>query len=420
MTTIKEITAAAAELSKYDFGHPTDAIFRIEKCAREAYGQPKLETALSDALNQVALDSVTSVAARQFACKMLWIIGPAHATPVFEMLLASPDIHLVEAACYAIGSAPGADSVLVKALGPAQGGAQVAIVNLLGSRRVAAAVAPLAKVAATGGDANAEAAIASLGKIGTREAVAALKQLKAASARRRFAVSAALLEASQVLRAHGESAAALQATEHLSSQDKAVVRGAEDLRRSCAKDAMEGFVPLYNGRNLDEWEIDTPGLWQVRNGVIIGRSPGLKYSDYLRTKKSYENFVLRAKIRMIDGDGNSGIQFRSKPAAIPHELERYQADAGEQYWGTLYDESRRKTLAGPDDAFRERFDPTIWHRYVVSAKGNHIRLELDGVETVNYEEPDASVARRGILALQIHAWPHPVEVWFRDLMIQVL
>jgi len=112
---------------------------------------------------------------------------------------------------------------------------------------------------------------------------------------------------------------------------------------------------------------------------------------------------------------------RTATLSFPTPLEGYQADAGEQYWGSLYDESRRrKTLAGPDDAFRDRLDTTIWHTYVISAKGSHIRLEMDGIETVNYEEPDPQIPRDGIIGLQLHAWPKPVEVWFRDLMIQVL
>jgi hypothetical protein len=317
------ISDAIAALSKYDFGRSTDALFLVEKCLRE----PKLAGELAQALHRVATDPAFSFAARQFACKTLWILGPSHATAAFEMLLASPDVHLVEAACYAIGCAPSpeADALLEKARDRARGDALLAISSLIASRQIAETT------------------------------------------------------------------------------------------------AVDGYAPLFNGRNLDEWEIDTPGIWQLRKGVIIGRSPGLKYNDFLRTKKSYENFVLRAKIRMIDGDGNSGIQFRSKPAAVPHEVSGYQADAGEAYWGALYDESRRnKTLAGPDDAFRDRFDPTIWHSYVISAKGSHIRLELDGVETVNYEEHEAGIPRGGFIALQVHAWPHPVEVWFRDLMIQVL
>lgn len=181
------------------------------------------------------------------------------------------------------------------------------------------------------------------------------------------------------------------------------------------------FRPLFNGKNFDDFIVDTPSLWSVRDGVIIGKSPGLKYNEFLRTKKLYSDFVLRATFRLIDGKGNSGIQFRSKPVPDSHEVYGYQADAGQRYWGALYDESRRKKiLAGPGDDFLNKLDPTAWHKYVISAKGNHIKLELDGVTTVDYTETEPGIEQTGFLALQVHSDKQPVEVQFKDLSIQVL
>ena len=53
---------------------------------------------------------------------------------------------------------------------------------------------------------------------------------------------------------------------------------------------------------------------------------------------------------MIDGKGNSGVQFRS--VRVPgHEMSGYQADIGDGYWGSLYDESsRNKTLVAAVEA----------------------------------------------------------------------
>src|ERR1700752_1979115 len=47
----------------------------------------------------------------------------------------------------------------------------------------------------------------------------------------------------------------------------------------------QDFMPLFNGKDLNEWIVDTPDLWRVENGVIIGKSPGLKYNDFLRTRR---------------------------------------------------------------------------------------------------------------------------------------
>src|SRR5881296_1946335 len=90
--------------------------------------------------------------------------------------------------------------------------------------------------------------------------------------------------------------------------------------------AEEGFTPLFNGRNLDGWEIDTAGIWQVRDGMVVGKTPGLKYNDFLRTKKHYSDFILKLSFRLVNGVGNSGVQFRSKPVPDSHEVSGYQAD----------------------------------------------------------------------------------------------
>ena len=183
--------------------------------------------------------------------------------------------------------------------------------------------------------------------------------------------------------------------------------------------AEEGFVPLFNGKDLEGWEVDTPDLWQVRDGMIVGKSQGLKYNDFLRTKKHYGDFVLKLEFRLVDGKGNSGVQFRSKPVPGSHEVEGYQADVGMHWWGSLYDESRRrKALAGPPKEFVEALDKGGWHDYVITAKGDHIRLELDGTTTVDYHEPDPNIERTGFIALQVHSSKFPIEVQFKDIQIR--
>lgn len=188
-----------------------------------------------------------------------------------------------------------------------------------------------------------------------------------------------------------------------------------------ALSAADGFEPLFNGRNLDDWIVDTPGLWSVENGEIVGRSPALKYNDFLRTRKHYRNFILKASFRMTDatGNANSGIQFRSKPMPDSHEVIGYQADMGQQYWGCLYDESRRKkVLAGPGPEALSRLRKNDWNEYVITAKGNRITLELNGVKTVEWVETEP-VEDSGFIALQLHSGP-AFEMRFRNLQIRRL
>lgn len=186
--------------------------------------------------------------------------------------------------------------------------------------------------------------------------------------------------------------------------------------------AAPAFRPLFNGRNLDDFIVDTPGLWRVeRGGTIVGVSPGLKYNDFLRTRRAYSDFILKAAFRMVDstGKGNSGIQFRSKPMPDSHEVIGYQADIGQDYWGCLYDESRRKkVLAGPKPE-QLKIDRQGWNRYVITAQGPRITLELNGVKTVDYTETESGIEGSGFVALQLHGGP-PLEMHFKDLTIAEL
>src|SRR2546427_12846371 len=101
--------------------------------------------------------------------------------------------------------------------------------------------------------------------------------------------------------------------------------------------AAGGFKPLFNGKNLDGWEGD-PRLWNVRDGMIVGSTEGvpLEHNEFLFTKKSYANFILRVQCKLRNH--NSGIQFRSE--RLPDYVARgYQADMAEDnYWGCLYEE----------------------------------------------------------------------------------
>lgn len=180
------------------------------------------------------------------------------------------------------------------------------------------------------------------------------------------------------------------------------------------------WLPLFNGRDLEGWIQDTPGLWSVRDGMIVGKHTGLKWNDFLRTKETYEDFELALEFRLLNGEGNSGIQFRSVNDLQPHELFGYQADIGQQYWGCLYDESRRrKILAQAPAPAIEKIDKNGWHTYVVKALGNHITITLDGMRTVDYTETERGILKRGLIALQVHAGPG-IEVWFRNIRIKEL
>jgi hypothetical protein len=186
-----------------------------------------------------------------------------------------------------------------------------------------------------------------------------------------------------------------------------------------AQTAEDGFTPLFNGKDLSGWEGDRK-LWKVEDGSIVGLSPGIQRNQFLATEKTYGDFELRLEFRLQDGKGNTGVQFRSKRVPGSSEVEGYQADLGEKYWGCLYDEHRRnRVLVQAADGLDDVLKKDGWNTYVIRAEGDHVVLKINGHTTVDYREPDAAIPRTGVIALQVHSGP-PMRIDFRNIRIRSL
>ncbi len=182
---------------------------------------------------------------------------------------------------------------------------------------------------------------------------------------------------------------------------------------------------LFDGRGFDGWEGDTRGTWRIASGALVGGrlTETLPHNEFLCTTKEFKNFDLRLKVKLTGtGFVNGGVQFRSQRSKDPaYEMIGYQADMGEGYWGSLYDESRRnKTLAHTHAALIPRILKTSeWNDYIIRCEDRHIRIWLNRVLTVDYTEDDASIPLTGFIALQIHGGGK-AEASYRDISLEEL
>ena len=181
---------------------------------------------------------------------------------------------------------------------------------------------------------------------------------------------------------------------------------------------------IFDGRTFTGWEGDTVATWTIRDGALIGGSleDTVPHNDFLCTTRPYSDFVLRLKFK-LEGNGgfiNAGVQFRSERLQQPaYEMTGYQADLGDGYWGSLYDESRRnKTLARPDSTTLQRIlIPDGWNDYEIRAEGRRIQLFINGTRTVDYTESDPSIPQSGLIGLQIHGGGE-ARVSYKDIVIE--
>ena len=171
--------------------------------------------------------------------------------------------------------------------------------------------------------------------------------------------------------------------------------------------APENVGRFFDGESLAGWTGDG-ALWSVEAGEIVGRSDGIPRNAFLRSHLDLGDFRLRLEVRLVNDEGNSGIQFRSRDHG-DGSVHGYQADVGPGWWGKLYEEHGREVLGEGDGASAVRRGE--WNTYEIVAVGQRVRLTLNDTVTVELDDPGG--ARRGYVALQLHSGG-PTEVRFRN------
>jgi len=193
-------------------------------------------------------------------------------------------------------------------------------------------------------------------------------------------------------------------------------------RAGCAGGPKTGFVRIFDGKSFRGWQGNLD-VFRIEDNAIVGGNlrTGIKRNEFLSTVGQYGDFEMRLKFKIVGSDTNAGVQFRSRRRPGSSEMIGYQADIGQQYWGSLYDESRRnKTLASVEEQkIAKILNRDGWNDYCIRCVGKHIELWINGYRTVDYTEPDDSIARKGYIGLQIHGGPAG-QAWYKDIFIKPL
>lgn len=232
----------------------------------------------------------------------------------------------------------------------------------------------------------------------------------------------------------------------LRSQFIAVVLLAVCLRPAGAAEPSqpdaEGFVPIFNGRDMTGWE-GAPGWWTVQDGALTSEStpekPCRKCNYLMWRGGKAADFELKLLYHIVGG--NSGVQFRSRE--LPDwDIAGYQADldAPGEWTGCLYDVNTgraavsmrgEKTVIDADGKKHvTRFADSAelaksvkqndWNEYHVIARGSRITLKINGVLMTEVEDNETGKAsREGIFAFQMHPGP-PMKVQFKDVRLKRL
>ena len=192
------------------------------------------------------------------------------------------------------------------------------------------------------------------------------------------------------------------------------------------QERKEGFVLLFNGKNLEGWQGSVDG-YLVQDGKIICKTKG---GGNLLTQKEFSDFILRFEYKLPPG-GNNGVGIRApakgNPAYDAMEIQilddsapRYQHLKPEQYNGSIY---------GAVAAKRGHLKPVgQWNSMQIKAQGTQITITLNGAVIVDADtskiEPKAihGHSLRGLTRPRGHVGflGHGAPVEFRNIRIKEL
>ena len=211
-----------------------------------------------------------------------------------------------------------------------------------------------------------------------------------------------------------------------------------------AKDAAEGFVPIFDG-TLKDWD-GNPVYWRAENGVLIGEVKPetlLKKNSFIIWRGGeVADFELKLEYR-VSAQGNSGINYRSIELPDPKwAMAGYQddIDGRDQWSGQNYEERGREFLAyrGQSVILRPGSPPEIarvlgdraelqkkvlkedWNQVHIIAKGNHLQHFTNGVLMAEVIDDDPEKRRlKGLLGVQVHVGP-PMKIEYRKILLKKL
>jgi hypothetical protein len=220
---------------------------------------------------------------------------------------------------------------------------------------------------------------------------------------------------------------------------------------------------LFNGKNLDGWEIKCRPMdagkkfWTAKNGVIECNSVGKPEHDYvwLMNENEYSDFHLKLKFQVFKSStGNSGVQFRSRYDTSEHArngswLNGPQADIHPPApfrAGLIYDETdgvnrwihpsmpdwKISESDVPKDALQTKLvyadNEDVWNTMEIICRGMKIKTVVNGNQVSDFDatgilndeiHKEKNVGTSGKIALQLHS-SDELLIRFKEIKIKRL
>ena len=172
--------------------------------------------------------------------------------------------------------------------------------------------------------------------------------------------------------------------------------------------ADDGWISLFDGETLDGWRAgQNAETFSVQDGAIVANGD-VSHLFYVGPVENHDftNFEFAAEVMTHPGS-NSGIYFHTEFQEEGWPAKGYEAQVN----NTQSDTRRTGSLYAIQDYLEAPAQDNEWFPYYIRVNGDSITIRVNGITTVEYEEPEGvereeSMAGRvlssGTFALQGH------------------
>ena len=174
---------------------------------------------------------------------------------------------------------------------------------------------------------------------------------------------------------------------------------------------------LFNGKNLEGWNIHGTELWYVEDGLLICESGPDNAYGYLSTTKYYDDFELTLEFKQ-EANGNSGVFIRSTVEGTKVSGWQVEVAPPGSDTGGIYESYGRGWLIKPEKEKDKSLKMGKWNKMKIRVVGDQVETWLNGTSMVSLKDEKIGQGK-GSIALQIHDGGG-IKVRWRNLKIKTL
>ena len=183
----------------------------------------------------------------------------------------------------------------------------------------------------------------------------------------------------------------------------------------CAPSGEAKWKPLFDGKSLDGWTVRGSATWEVKDGVMVGVSPGGQ--GHIYAAPVLTDLEVKGVFRLTPQSrtANSGLYFRANPPAdnpdgYPKGYEAQLCNSQDAFTGWLW---KPGTPTGKASALLAKDNE--WFSLRVKAVGNTVNIWVNETLVTTHVDEEYT---KGFFALQCHNDGMTIEakdLYYRDL-----